>query len=184
MVWAATVILSACTSSGGPGMEVSTVSSATYPAVPTNACRVSSRPPKGTYVVIANLSATAQVGESATHLLHRLQAQGAALGSTYVMVTSVTDKKYVNPENSEIADNPYLSQENAFFNTASPQSVAYNHEFDNPASGAVGYQSVNDIGSSSSTLMQEVVTAQALKITSGTNKPNKALPSNLWQMNH
>jgi len=172
----AVVVLTACAGAGGSSMQVSPVASTTYPAVPTGACRVSSHQPLGKYIVIANLSATAQPGESATHLLNRLQAQGAALGSTYVMVTSVTDKTFVNPVNSEIADNPYLSQENSFFNTASPQSTAYNHEFDNGG----GYNSGNDMGSSGGSA-QEVITAQALKITSGSNKPNKALPSNVWQ---
>ena len=167
-IGAAAALLCACASGGGhanSGIEVDSQTATEYPAVANNACRVSSYPPKGTYVVIAQLKATGQPGESSTQVLHRLQQQGAALGSTYVMVTSVSDKTFVNPQTSEIDDNPYLSQENSFFNTASPDGVTYNHEFDTPPVASA-----------------PVITAQALKITSGTNKPNKAAPSNLWQL--
>ncbi len=154
---AAATILSACAGSGGNGMQVSSVASTTYPAVPQSACHVSSYPPKGTYVVIANLTATGQPGESATQLLQRLQAEGASLGATYVMVTSVSDKTFFTPKNTEVNDNAYLSQINSFNSTAS-------------------------FNSNSGTSVP-VATAQALKITSGSNKPNKAVPSNVWQVN-
>ena len=122
-------ILCGCASDGSSSeVQVSSPSATAYPAVPITACRVSSYPPKGTYTVIAQLKATGQVGENPTQLLTRLQKQGAAMGATYVMVTSVTDKKFINPTNSEVLDNPYLSQENSFFNTASPDTVTYNHE--------------------------------------------------------
>jgi hypothetical protein len=107
------------------------------------------------------LKATGQVGETATQVLNRLQAQGAALGSTYVMVTSVSDKTFVTPQNSEIADNnPYLVQESSFFGTANSDAMLTTHE----------------------QATAPVVTAEALKITSGSNKPNKKAPSNLWQL--
>jgi len=169
MVGATAALLCACADSGSAtmGVQISSQSATPYPAVPMNACRVSSRPPLGNYVVIAQLKATARQGETATHVLQRLQAEGAALGSTYVMVTSVTDKTFINAQNSEVADNPYLSQENSFFDTASPDNLAYNHELHN-----VNGTSVTE---------RAVITAQALKITSGSNKPNKALPSNVWQ---
>jgi len=157
MVGAAVAILSACAGPGGNNVQVSPVASTTYPAVPAGACHVSSYPPKGKYVVIANLTITGQPGESATHLLHRLQAQGASMGATYVMVTSISDKTFLTPKNMEVDDNAYLSQIDSFNSTAS----------DNSNSGTP----------------TEVVSAQALKITSGSNKPNKALPSNVWQVN-
>ena len=54
--------LGGCASDGSPGdVQVSSPSATTYPAVPVNACRVSSYPPKGQYVVIAQLTATGQV---------------------------------------------------------------------------------------------------------------------------
>ena len=164
----ATALLCACADSGSSstmGVQISSQSATSYPPVSMNACRVSSHPPLGTYVVIAQLKATARPNETSTHVLQRLQAQGAAVGSTYVMVTSVTDKTFITPQNSEVADNPYLSQENSFFDTASPYDLAYNHELNN--------------GTQQST--RAVITAEALKITSGSNKPNKALPSNVWQ---
>ena len=160
-------ILCGCAgSAASSGVQVSSQSATVYPAIPATSCRVSSHPPLGKYIVIAQLTATADIGETADHLLHRLQQQGASLGAEYVMVMTVSDKTYITPENSEVADNPYLSNEASFFNTASP--------------AATGYNNVNGVGTAEAE--QEVITAEALKITSGTNKPNKALPSNLWQV--
>jgi hypothetical protein len=150
-------LLCGCASDGSPGdVQVSSQSATPLPAVPTSACRVSSHPPMGTYTVIAQMTATGQVNESSSQLLARLQKQGAALGSTYVMVTSVSDKNFINPENSEVISNPYLSQEASFYSTAIP-------------------------GGAPQSAVLPVVTAEALKITSGSNKPNKGAPSNLWQ---
>jgi len=152
----AAALLCACASDGSSGdVEVSSQAATPYAAVPTNTCRVSSYPPKGSYKVIAQLKATGQVGESSSQLINRLQKQGAALGATYVMITSVSDKTFINPDNSEVLSNPYLSQESSFFSTSSPSI---------PQSAVL-----------------PVVTAEALKITAGSNKPNKGAPSNLWQ---
>ncbi len=86
------------------------------------------------------------------------------MGADYVMVTSVSDKKYISDQ--YIDNNTYLDPEAQFFDTAQP--------------AAVGYNNVNGVGTS--TPMEEIVTAQALKITSGSNKPNKKAPSNLSQL--
>ncbi len=164
MVGVTAMVLSACAGDSGSsstmGVQISAQSATPYPAVPTNACRVSSHPPQGTYVVIAQMKATGQAGETSTQVLNRLQAQGAAMGSTYVMVTSVSDKTFVTPQNSEIADNnPYLIQESSFFGTANSDAILTHPQATAP-----------------------VVTAEALKITSGSDKPNKKAPSNLWQL--
>ena len=165
MVGAVAIFLSACASSDkSSDVQVSSQSATAYPPVAPEACHVSSHPPLGQYVVIASLSTAAQVGETPTHLLNRLQKQGAALGADYVMVTSVSDKKYVSDE--LIDNNTYLDPEAQFFNTAQP--------------AAVGYNNVNGVGTSNP--VEEVIMAQALKITSGSNKPNKKAPSNLSQL--
>ena len=159
-------ILCSC-ATDNTGIQVASQSATQYAPVPVAKCRVSSHPPKGQYVVIAQLTAYADIGETPTHLLNRLQQQGAALGADYVMVMSVSDKTYITPKDENVMDNAYLSQEASFFNTASPS--------------ATGYNNVNDMNGAP---QREVITAEALKITSGTNAPNKALPSNLWQMNN
>jgi hypothetical protein len=168
--WAVTgitvVLLCSCATDDTNAVQVTSQSATPYPAVPVSSCRVSSHPPKGQYIVIANLSATAQVGETPTQLLNSLQQQGAALGANYVMVMTVSDQKFVTPNMVDVDNNTYLNTEQQFFDTASP--------------GAVGYNNVNNVGSGNT--VEEVITAKALKITSGSNAPNKKAPSNLWQM--
>jgi hypothetical protein len=165
MAGAAAILLSACASSDKSlGVQVSSKAATTYPPVAPSACRISSHPPQGQYVVIASLSTAQRINETPSHLLNRLQKQGAAMGADYVMVTSVSDKKYISDQ--YIDNNTYLDPEAQFFDTAQP--------------AAVGYNNVNGVGTS--TPMEEIVTAQALKITSGSNKPNKKAPSNLSQL--
>ena len=165
VVGVAVILFSACSSSDKSlGVQVSSQAATTYPPVAPTACHISSYPPKGQYVVIASLSTAAQINETPSHLLNRLQKQGAAMGADYVMVTSVSDKKYLS--NEMVDNNTYLDPEAEFFNTAQP--------------AAIGYNNINGVGTS--TPMEEVITAQALKITSGSNKPNKKAPSNLSQL--
>jgi len=163
---AMTSILLSCSTSADYGVQVSNQASTQYATIPVSQCRISSYPPKGKYVVIATLTTDAQVGETPTHLLNRVQQKGAELGANYVMVTSVADQKFIAPGDVDAEDNTYLSPLAQFNDTVSP--------------AAVGYSSVNGVGSGQP--MHEVITAQALRITSGSNKPNKSLPSNVWQM--
>ena len=162
----ATALMS-CATSADYGVQVTPQTSAQYATVPVSACRVSSYPPKGQYIVIANLTTDAQVGESSTHLLNRLQQKGAELGANYVMVMSISDQTFLRPSDVDVDDNQYLNPVAQFNDTASP--------------AASGYTNINGVGSNQP--VHEVITAQALKITSGSNKPNKKLPSNVWQMN-
>jgi len=164
---ATTFVLLSCATSADYGVQVTPQTSTQYATVPISACRISSYPPQGQYIVIANLTTDAQIGETSTHLLNRLQQKGAELGANYVMVTSVSDQTFVKPGDVDIDDNQYLNPLAEFNDTASP--------------AASGYTNVNGVGSGQP--VHEVITAQALRITSGTNKPNKKLPSNVWQMN-
>jgi hypothetical protein len=167
MTGATAALLCACAgSAASSGVQVASQTSMQYAPVPVTACRISSYPPKGKYLVIANLTTAAQIGETPTQLLNRLQMQGAELGATYVMVTSISDRKFVTPDMVDVDNNTYLNTEAQFFDTAQPT--------------ATGYNNVNGVGTPNT--VQEVITAQALKITAGNNKPNKKAPSNLWQM--
>ena len=164
---AVSTTLMSCATSADYGVQVTPQTSTQYATVPVSACRVSSYPPKGQYIVLANLTTDAQIGESPTHMLNRLQQKGAELGANYVMVTSIADKTFLTPADVDVDDNQYLNPMSDFNNSASP--------------AASGYTNINGVGSGQP--VHEVITAQALKITSGSNKPNKKLPSNVWQMN-
>ncbi len=165
MIGAAAILVTACAGSAkSSGVQVSSQSATAYPPVAPSACHISSYPPKGQYIVIASLSTAQQINETPSHLLNRLLKQGAAMGADYVMVTSVSDKKFASDD--FIDNNTYLDPDAQFFNTAQP--------------AAVGYNNVNGVGTS--TPLEEIVTAQALKITSGSNKPNKKAPSCLAQL--
>lgn len=158
-VAALAVSLCSCTGEEGAGVQVVSQSATPYPPVPVAHVNVSSHPPKGTYKVIAQLSVTADVGETPDQLIQSLKQKGAALGADYVLVISVSDKTFITAQNLD-NDNPYLVTQSNFYSTA----------------GTPNYVTA---GSD----MREVLTAQALKITSGSNVPNKAAPSKLWQMN-
>ncbi len=163
---AAVAMFSSCATSADYGVQVTPQTSAQYAEIPISKCRISSYPPKGQYTVIANLTTDAQIGESATHLMNRLQQKGAELGANYVMVTSVSDQTFLRPSDVEVDDNQYLNPIAQFNDTASP--------------AAAGYTNVNGVGSGQP--VHEVITAKALRVT-GNNKPDKTKPSNVWQMN-
>ena len=158
---------SSCATSADYGVRVTPQTSMQYAEVPISQCRISSYPPKGQYIVLADLTTDAQIGETPTHLMNRLQQKGAELGANYVMVTSISDQTFLRPSDVEVDDNQYLNPIAQFNDTASP--------------AAAGYTNVNGVGSGQP--MHEVITAKALKITSGSNKPDKTKPSNVWQLN-
>jgi len=166
-IGAVAAVLSACATSADYGVQVTPQASTQYAEIPVSQVRVSSYPPKGKYTVIATLTTDEQIGETATHLLNRLRQKGAELGANYVMVTSVADQKFLTPADVEVDDNQYLNPVAQFNDTASP--------------AAAGYSTVNGVGSGQP--MHEVITAKALKITSGSNKPDKSQSSNVWQVN-
>ena len=164
---AMTSVLLSCATSADYGVQVTPQTSTQYAEIPISKCRISSYPPKGSYIVLANLTTDAQVGETPTHLMNRIQQKGAELGANYVMVTSVADQTFLRPSDVEVDDNQYLNPIAQFNDTASP--------------AAAGYSNVNGVGSGQP--VHEVITAKALRITSGSNKPDKTKPSNVWQMN-
>ncbi len=156
---ALSVALCSCASTDA-GVSITSQSSTTYAPVPVNAVHVSSHPPKGKYIVIASLTANVQPNETPSHVLQRMQDSAASIGADYVLVTSVADKTYLTPQNLSPTDSPYTATQRDFFSTA-----------DSPGDNYVPNYT------------REIITGQALKITSGSNKPNKAAPSMLWQIN-
>ena len=114
-----------------------------------------------------------KIGTLLTAAIVSLSAVGGGL-AVYVAVTKYETMGKVSEAQARLqivrtlGDIPrYLNSERGFFSTASPD--------------ATGYNNVNSVGSA--TYQREVVKAQALKITSGSNAPNKKAPSMLWQMN-
>ncbi len=156
---ALSVLLCSCAGSGS-GIKIMPQTAVQYPPVPVAGCRVSSHPPKGTYTVIAFVTIDAHIGESATHLLQRLQSASASLGADYVMVTSVSDRTFLTPQNVD-SDNIYLADARNFDSTAGSEYAA---------------------PPDAQTNLREIIQGQALKITSGSNAPNKKAPSMLWQI--
>ncbi|MCE0521874.1 MAG: hypothetical protein LV480_03075 [Methylacidiphilales bacterium] len=150
-------ILCACAGSGTQA-DSAELTAPPYPSTAPANVNISSHPPKGTYIVIARLTINVRQGETAGHALKRLQQKGADVGADYVMVTSISDKTFITPQNLDTQVNPYISSINSFYSTANSTDPGY-----------------------SQTYMREVIKAQALKITSGSNAPNDAAPSKLWQ---
>ena len=151
---AAALLLCSCASTD---MNVVSQTSNTYAPTPVSHVYVSSHPPKGQYIVIASLTTSVQQNETPTHLINRLRQEGASLGADYVLMTSVTDKTFLTPQNDDVGGNIYLATQRNFDSTAN---------------------SGNNVGID---YTREIVRAQVLKMTSGSNKPNKAAPSLLWQ---
>lgn len=165
----AAAVATLCSCAASSGVRV-TPQAGQYAPVPVNNVHISSHPPQGKYVVLAQLSADAEINETPDHLLYRLKESAAKLGADYVMVTSVADKTYLTPQNldGESGENPYIAFDRAWSSNASPD--------------ATGYNNVNSVGSPN--YQREVITGQALKMTSGTNTPDKSKPSRLWQLQH
>jgi len=153
---AISTLLCSCAGSTN-GVNITPQSTVQYAPVPVANVRVSSHPPKGQYTVIALLTIDAQIGETPTHVLKRLQQTGASIGADYVMVTSVGDRTYLTPQTVD-DQNVYLDTQRDFDSTAGSSQVY------------------------ATTYMREIIKGQALKMTSGSNVPNKAAPSMLWQV--
>ena len=158
------VFLTGC---GGTGVSVMMQGNAPSAAVPEYAVVVSSHPPKGTYRVLAELSAESDPGENAIDFKRRFQIEGAKIGADYVMFTAGQNNTYTAPAVS----NTYSS--------ANGSAIA----IPNSDGSVTAFGSANGDSSTYTTpsynYVRTMVVAQALKMTSGTNEPDMSKPSNL-----
>jgi len=161
LLFATVLALSGCASP----IDVMSQTTQVYPSVPVGHVRVSTRPPRGQYQVIALISAESEKGgESTVHFSRRLQEKGAALGADYILIIEQHSNHYIAPATGET-----FSTENAY-------ATAYPN-----ADGSVSATGYGTTDSSSFYLPAHPyattsVTAKALRMISGTNEPDMSQP--------
>jgi hypothetical protein len=148
-----------------PQIDVMSETSQKYAPISPDSVRVSTHPPQGTYKIIATFEAESMHrGESTIHFSKRLQEKAAEIGADYVLVVEQHHNHYIAPA---VADT--YTTENAYA-TAYPNA-------DGSAS-ATGYGTADSTSfyTPAHPYSTTVVTAKALKITSGSNQPDLDKP--------